>query len=527
MESLSKRLNAVQDDLLNLYEEGSDQLQRQVEHWNLTRQENVLLHYARQSGVMRVGMQPVPPLQVSAERAKSAIEMQLMLQSLCDSPWATETWTLSDTCRERWLADPPRCWKKGPCTVEVVYDGDADNSMHYTLWQRIYYQDSSDRWQMSKSQVDHSGIWFWDCEHKHYYVKFATDAERYSATGVWEVVYNNETISSCDPVTSTTPPTDPCGEAELYPHRIPTTQRRAGDGGEEPSKGEAPAAQGETELPAIHTPTHTSPFPDSTSNSPEPVSQSAGGVQRPSVEPVGTSPQSTPPCTGSQQGPNAPETPRKPKKRQPTSATAGPGSKRKPADSQSAKGGAQEPSDEPLLVPVYGERGGGGDGPVGCEGGGQQHARALAVPSADPGPLGPPSPSRGSASPSPPPPPAAAARRPPPRAPAARQGRVPVEGGHRDGPEHLFREAGDSPASALVLCGPANTLKCFRYRLCHNHSHRYSHCSTTWYWTGQGAGRLGPARIIVTFRDRHQKSDFLAAVRLPPSVTAARSLLAI
>ncbi|AFU07673.1 E2 [Canis familiaris papillomavirus 14] len=539
MESLNKRLSAVQDELLNLYEEASDLLQQQVVHWNLMRRESVLLYFARQAGIMRVGMQPVPALQVSAERAKSAIELQLVLQSLCDSPYATETWTLSDTSRERWMAAPERCWKRGARTVEVIFDCDAGNSMQYTLWEWIYYQDSADNWQKARSQVDHKGIWFWDCEHKHYYEEFAADAERYSATGHWDVTYNNETISPCDPVTSTTPPTDPRGEAELHPRRDNNqrpTGRRAGDGGEEHVAGEAPPQpQTPDKLPADCTPSHASPLPDSTSNSPESVPEPCGRSQRFASVPltpesVGAAPKSAPGYEAPQPGPVTTEQSRASRKR----AGAGAGGsnatrgKRRPPGGEPTERQPPVPADEPLLVSEPGDPGlGSAWESEHCGGGSPLLARSSAVPTADPGPLGPPSPARGSLTPPPQAPLAAAAREPPDRAQAAFQGRVPVARGHRGRPEHLLREAGDSPAAAVVLVGPPNPLKCLRYRLTHTHGHRYQYCSTTWYWTGQGANRLGPARMLLTFRDSQQLNDFFQVVRLPPSITRAPSLLAV
>ncbi|AEP82744.1 unnamed protein product [Canis familiaris papillomavirus 10] len=527
MENLSKRLNALQDALLNLYEEGSGLLARQVEHWNLLRRENVLMHFARKSGVTRVGMQPVPPLQVTAERAKQAIEIQLVLQTLCDSPWATETWTLSDTCRERWMAPPQRCWKKGSSIVEVIYDGNPENSMQYTLWNRIYYQDLSDTWRLSKSQVDHQGIWYWDCEQKQYYVKFAPDAARFSSTGTWEVVYNNETISLCDPVTSTTPPTDVRGETALYSGRLSPNRDVSGHsehGGADAEGTPPPSPAAEVTNP------YASPLPDTTSPSPKPGAEPARrGRELPKrgrpPEPVGHTPTASPQPVpaeaagvGVQQRPVTTATGVAGRKR-----ARGPGAARggkKPKEVCTSPRCPPEPPDQPQLVSVLGGDGGGGvSQPRGC-----RQSENVALPVADPRPLGS-SPAAGG---SPPPSPAAqveeAARRPRPGPAAAREGRLGAQRGVGGRPPNLLREAGDSPQTAVVLCGPPNTLKCYRYRLQHHHAHKFLYASTTWYWTGPGSDRIGSARILLTFANSQQQTDFFRTVRLPPSVRQAPNI---
>ncbi|AGA15834.1 E2 [Canis familiaris papillomavirus 15] len=521
METLSKRLNALQDALLNLYEEASDELQRQVDHWKILRQENVLLHYARKSGVLRVGMQPVPPLQVSAERAKHAIEMQIVLQSLCDSQWASETWTLADTSRELWTAAPQRCFKKGACIVEVIYDGDPDNCMQYTLWSRVYYQDGSDTWQMSRSQVDCVGIWFWDCEQKRYYVKFANDAARYGTTGTWEVVYNGETVTSSDPVTSTTPPTDPCGEAPVYHRRLSPHGPSAGDANPPIERGggdRTPASTPETATQVSST--YTSPLPDTTSPSPRPLGEvegdrGGGGGRGATAEPVGSSPLAAAAIAATPVSvPRVPLTPRKrPRGRGPSE----PPCRRQPPPSP----GEPEPAVDPGLVPVCGRP---RTPPITPQGG---QPSPLTVPVAEPRPVGSLTPPGGGLPPSPAPPAAEAAREPARRYPPAGARRLAVPGGHPNRPGDLLREAGHLPQTAVVLCGPANALKCLRYRLQHHHGQKFLTVSTTWYWAGQGSSRLGPARIMLTFRDSQQQTDFFQSVRLPPSISRAPSIFSV
>ena len=87
MENLSERFNALQDQLMNIYEAAEHTLETQIAHWTLLRREAVLLYYARQKGITRLGYQPVPTLAVSEAKAKEAIGIMLQLQSLQKSTW--------------------------------------------------------------------------------------------------------------------------------------------------------------------------------------------------------------------------------------------------------------------------------------------------------------------------------------------------------------------------------------------------------------------------------------------------------
>ena len=87
MDNLSERFNVLQENLMDIYESGQEDIETQIKHWQLLRQEQVLFYYARKNGVMRVGYQPVPPLATSEAKAKDAIGMVLLLQSLQKSPY--------------------------------------------------------------------------------------------------------------------------------------------------------------------------------------------------------------------------------------------------------------------------------------------------------------------------------------------------------------------------------------------------------------------------------------------------------
>ena len=106
MESLTERFDAVQENLLELFESGSDNIEDQILYWNLMRKEGILLYYARQKGISRLGLQHVPSLAVSEFKAKQAIMMTLQLESLKNSEFGREKWTLQDTSLELYNTEP-------------------------------------------------------------------------------------------------------------------------------------------------------------------------------------------------------------------------------------------------------------------------------------------------------------------------------------------------------------------------------------------------------------------------------------
>ncbi|CCJ27718.1 E2 protein [Human papillomavirus 159] len=213
METLSDRFNALQETLMELYEAGREDLQSQITHWQTLRQEQVLLYFARKHGVMRLGYQPVPPLATSESKAKDAIGMVLMLQSLQKSPFGQEPWTLVQTSLETVRSPPANCFKKGPQNIEVLLDGDPENIMSYTVWKFIYYQTVTDTWEKVEGHVDYFGAYHFEGTVKTYYINFETDAARYSKTGKWEVHVNKDIVFA--PVTSSSPPSGDGGEASI------------------------------------------------------------------------------------------------------------------------------------------------------------------------------------------------------------------------------------------------------------------------------------------------------------------------
>lgn len=203
MERLTQLLESVQDDLLNLYEQDSDKLTDQIRQWELIRKENAILYAARRQGFIRLGLHTVPTLQSAEVKAREAIEMQMYLQSLQRSPFGDERWTLQQTTRDRFLAPPEYCFKKGGTSVDVFFDNDKENSAQYTLWQYVYYQSGDDVWHKVPGEIDFMGLYYIQIDGLQvYFVSFAEEAARYSQTGTWQVMLNNKPILPDDSVTS-------------------------------------------------------------------------------------------------------------------------------------------------------------------------------------------------------------------------------------------------------------------------------------------------------------------------------------
>lgn len=208
MDSLQARFDALQEQLLEIYEKDSNTLEVAIQYWSLMRKEHALYYHARMQGKTRLGLYAVPAARVSEHKAKEAIKMSLHLQSLQKSEFANLPWSLVDTSLENFSAQPENTFKKKGQHVTVIYDSDANNSMVYTAWNEIYYVDENDTWHKAKSHVDYDGISYTDnMGEKHYYVNFHDDARLYSNLGRWEVHFENQVLSP--PVTSSIPPGPP------------------------------------------------------------------------------------------------------------------------------------------------------------------------------------------------------------------------------------------------------------------------------------------------------------------------------
>nr|AGU90819.1 E2 [Human papillomavirus type 70]AGU90827.1 E2 [Human papillomavirus type 70] len=222
METLSQRLNALQEKILEHYEQDSKLIYDQINYWKYVRLENAIFYAARERGMHTIDHQVVPPGTTSKAKAYQAIELQMALESLAQTDFNKEEWTLKDTSNEMWQTKPKQCFKKKGVTVEVWYDGNKDNSMHYVVWGAIYYKTHTDTWCKTEGYVDYWGIYYVHEQHKTYYEVFKQDAQMYGTSGKWEVHCNGNIIHCPDSMYSTSDDTVPTTEltAELQ-HTTP------------------------------------------------------------------------------------------------------------------------------------------------------------------------------------------------------------------------------------------------------------------------------------------------------------------
>ncbi|ATQ38264.1 E2 [Gammapapillomavirus 7] len=387
MESLAERFDALQENQLTLYETGSTNIEDQILYWDTVRQEYVLFHYARQRGLSHIGLQPVPTLTVSEQKAKQAILMVLQLKSLKQSQFGNEPWTMQDTSYELFNTAPSNTFKKGAYTVDVYYDGDEDNYFPYTAWSYIYYQNGDNEWHKVKGDIDYEGLFYKSHDgEKVYYVTFYDDATRFSRTGKWTVRYKNTTISSTS-ITSTSGPTG-----------NPTSKPSSDSVGQKATEQASKRRQ-------------RSPSPSSPRHTRSRTWQSDGDT---------------------------------------SSSSPGISTRRRRREGKSTTQRRERPSraTSPGVAP---------------EEVGRRHRFTQ-------------------------------------RKGLSRLGQ-------------LQEDARDPPI--ILLKGPANTLKCYRFRCRSKCRSLIYRMSTVFSWVGEGPERLGEPRMLLAFKDKEQRQRFLSTVHLP------------
>lgn len=186
-----ERLCAAQQIQMQLIEKPSTKLEDHIAYYSAARTENTLFFAARKKNITRLGFCPVPTLATASANAKAAIEMHLLLKDLLQSPFGGESWSLVDLSHERYKAPPLDTLKKDPRIVEVIFDGDPQNKVWHTCWGRIYVR-ASEGWTLTTSGVDCHGVFCTMQGVKEYYQPISSDAERFSTSGTWEVVDQNQ-----------------------------------------------------------------------------------------------------------------------------------------------------------------------------------------------------------------------------------------------------------------------------------------------------------------------------------------------
>jgi len=480
MEALNARFNVLQEMLMDIYESGKEDLETQIEHWKLLRQEQALLFFARKHSIMRLGYQPVPPMAVSETKAKQAIGMMLTLQSLQKSPFGKEKWTLVNTSLETYNAPPAQCFKKGPYNIEVIFDGDPENLMVYTAWKEIYFVDSDDMWQKVQGEVDYAGAYYKDGTIKQYYVTFADDAVRYGTSGQYEVRINNETVFA--PVTSSTPPSTGLRE----------------------SSNASPVHDTVDETPTSTTATTTT-FSTTTATA------TATGAPELSSK------------TGTRKGrygrkdssPTAASNSRKEvSRRRSRSRTR---TRRREASTSRSQKASRSRSRSRSRSTSRGSRGSRGSVTTSRDSSPKRTRRGRG---------------RGGRSRRSPTPTSTSKRE---RRRSRSRGGEPVSGGAGISPDkvgsrvqtvsgrhlgrlgRLLEEASDPPV--ILLRGDPNILKCYRYRDKKRKLGLVKHYSTTWSWVGvDGNERIGRSRMLLSFTSNSTRSQYVKIMKLPKGV---------
>ena len=498
MENLSERFNALQDQLMNIYEAAEQTLEAQIKHWQTLRQEAVLLFYAREKGVRRLGYQPVPVKAVSEAKAKEAIGMVLQLQSLQTSDYANEPWTLVDTSIETFRSAPDGHFKKGPVPVEVIYDNDTDNANMYTMWTYVYYVED-DVWHKAKSGVNETGIYYLQGTFKSYYVLFADDARKYSTTGQWEVKLNKDTIFT--PVTSSTPPGSPGGQADTNTSsKTPTSSTATVDSTtRQLTTAEQPQQTQDKGRRYGRRASSRSRRPQTKQRRSRSRHRSRSQSQTPTSRSTTSRSRST---SLSKTGVRRRATTRSRSRERASSASRRRGGRRRRSRSPSTSSSTANQRSQRARAESTGSRGArGARGARGGSSGGRGRRRGRSTSS---------SPAHKRA-----------------RGQSARvRGISPDQVGgslrsvsskHTGRLGRLLEEALDPPV--ILVRGEANTLKCFRNRAKITYKGLFRSFSTTWSWVaGDGTERLGRPRMLISFSSYNQRRDFDDVVRYPKGV---------
>ncbi|ALX18466.1 E2 protein [Rusa timorensis papillomavirus 1] len=552
MATLNDRFDALQQSQLDIIEAEPGTLEDQIFYWDLLRQERVLQYYARKKGYKRLGMLPLPTLQISEAAAKEAIAMTLHLSSLKESSYANERWTLQDTSIVTFESPPQFTFKKGPVAVKLSFDGNPDNAVRHTLWRDIYYLDDDDQWRKTYSDVDSRGIYYWSGDSKVYYVEFKDDASLYSLTGQWEVTYNKKTFSSSIatsstneedgpvPISSDEEGTDGHGqEHERSPNRSDTEEGEE-TGGEASEK--ASISGSVRSIRTARSPkAHSNPRSKSRSRSRSRSRSSTRGWTRArQTSSSGSRSRSRsgsrtrarswrrspghrgrgrgrPPGSGRRQGGAG--------SRPGAGSGAGgrPGLRSRSRDTRAGSGLPNRPSASPRAEPVrvlegsiprpssYGLRGSGGETEAPTD-----TSSLVSPPHLSPWFRDPPrAPGR---------PPSGRHRRPAPTperrttSPLARRKRTGSRSTER---LHSTPTSAKKDPPVIIVRGLPNQLKTWRYRL-HNRRKKlpFLYLSTTFSWvTRKGGDRLSSTRMLVAFASYSDRSYFLRHVVFPPGVT--------
>lgn len=446
MTDLQDRLDSIQDQILDLYEKNSTDLSDHEKFYLLSRREHAILFLARQKGT-KLSM-PLPSLAASKSRARDAIEMSLLVGSLKNSPFGSETWSLQEVSRERLNAPPAQTFKKGGGPVQVQFGDNPENVMEYTVWDFVYYQDDNEQWFKASGGVDLDGIYYTDAaDEKVYFISFSEEAEKFHTPGKWSLLFDNNALAFVG-----------------SPQQVSSETF-----GRERSSSTSSSTTSHTASPSRTSRSSRSRRPRARSYRSRSRSRSRSGSRGTGSFSSSRSRSSTPrrrPANRVSRGANSPSPDLR---RRRVSTSPGPHTRSQTPSPSLARGSAT-PERRGRSVRPRGLDSGGGPQPL------------------DPEQVG-------------------SSRKTVQRRASGRLG-------------ELLAEARDPPG--IVLCGPPNTLKCYRYQLKKSHASKFKLISTTWKWTeASNITRVGGGgRIILLFDSEGQRAQFLKSVHLPKAITA-------
>lgn len=195
MASLQRTLQDLQQQETDLLESDPDTLEGLQDYWKVVRRTNLLLNAAGRSGLCRIGNQKIPPSAVTEKEAKDAIHMQMLVESLMRSPFASLGWSLSDVF-PLLVNTPPEGLKKRPKRVYVTFNRDPNTENEYPYWERLYFHDpSSDTWCEAEGGADKTGLYYTGCDTtgKTYYTTWLREGRKHFPDGrlTWTLQFSS------------------------------------------------------------------------------------------------------------------------------------------------------------------------------------------------------------------------------------------------------------------------------------------------------------------------------------------------
>ncbi|ACD39808.1 regulatory protein [Chelonia mydas papillomavirus 1] len=251
MMDANQRLMEVQNIQLSIIEQDSHTLGSILEFYKAMKVEYLLLAAARKKGRLHIGVQRVPPMQVSETKYREASTMIVLIESLMQSQFRDRKFSLHELQYSLVMTPPEYTVKQGPKQVYITYSDPSQTTEQFTKWKTILYQtdDWSERpslpgthdpkWFLAHTLTDKNGLFIVDKSgDKDYYAFFSTkEPSSAVARGQW-------TISSTVPAAAALS-RQPSPRRSNSPNLDPCTRSRGSHcGGVSPSNPDTPDTAG-------------------------------------------------------------------------------------------------------------------------------------------------------------------------------------------------------------------------------------------------------------------------------------------